>query len=143
VPHRRSTPLADGFGMNIDLPREPRMPWTRPWTPIFGAGVKWMRIGQQTSWDWIWRMRFARACRSGVPRALHPALRHDGALGHLGFPRRVCGRLTDQHSDTIESVEEITRRTQPALAHSPGKKCGLWSPVRTILRKPQSGQVSA
>lgn len=59
VPHRRSTQLGDGFGMNIDIPREPRMPWTRAWTPIFDAGVKWVRIGQyensseQTSWDWV------------------------------------------------------------------------------------------
>ena len=59
------------------------------------------------------------------------------------FRGEFAAGVTDQHSDTIESVEEITRRTQPALAHSPGKKCGLWSPVRTILRKPQSGQVSA
>jgi hypothetical protein len=39
--------LADGFGMNIDLPRAPRMPWTSHfWTPIFDAGVKRVRIGQ-------------------------------------------------------------------------------------------------
>jgi hypothetical protein len=60
VPHRRSTQLADGFGMNIALPREPRMSWTsHSWTPIFDSGVKWVRIGQyensseKTSWDWV------------------------------------------------------------------------------------------
>ena len=59
VPHRRSNQLTDGFGTNVDLPREPRMPWTRTWTPIFDSGVKWARIGQyensseRTSWDWI------------------------------------------------------------------------------------------
>jgi hypothetical protein len=60
VPPRRSTQLVDGFGMNIDLPREPRLPWTRRWwTRIFDSGVKWVRIGQyensseKTSWDWV------------------------------------------------------------------------------------------
>src|SRR5712692_8820648 len=60
VPSRRSTQLADGFGMNIDLPREPRLPWTRRWwTRVFDSGVKWVRIGQyensseKTSWDWV------------------------------------------------------------------------------------------
>ncbi len=46
--------------MNVDLPREPRLPWTRRWwTRIFDSGVKWVRIGQyensseKTSWDWV------------------------------------------------------------------------------------------
>jgi hypothetical protein len=30
VPSRRSTQLVDGFGMNIDLPREPRLPRNAP-----------------------------------------------------------------------------------------------------------------
>jgi hypothetical protein len=60
VSFRRSTQLADGFGMNIPLPRQPRLPWTRRWwTRIFDSGVKWVRIGQyensseKTSWDWV------------------------------------------------------------------------------------------
>ena len=60
VPPRRSFQLTDGFGMNIDLPRGPGLPWTtRWWTRIFDSGVKWVRIGQyensseRTSWDWI------------------------------------------------------------------------------------------
>jgi len=59
VPPRRSTQMSDGFGVNIALPREPRMPWTRTWTPLFNAGVKWVRVGQyensseKTSWDWV------------------------------------------------------------------------------------------
>ena len=64
IPHqvlpRRSYQLQDGFGMNVDLPREPRLPWTqRWWTRIFDSGIKWVRIGQyensseRTSWDWI------------------------------------------------------------------------------------------
>ncbi len=60
VPPRRSTQLAEGFGMNVDLPRDPRLPWTRRWwTRIFDSGVKWVRIGQyensseKTSWDWV------------------------------------------------------------------------------------------
>lgn len=60
VPPRRSTQLADGFGMNVALPREPHMGWsTHSWTPIFDSGVKWVRLGQyensseKTSWDWV------------------------------------------------------------------------------------------
>jgi hypothetical protein len=52
--------MLDGFGMNIPLPREPRLPWTRRWwTRIADSGVKWARIGQyensseKTSWDWV------------------------------------------------------------------------------------------
>jgi hypothetical protein len=62
VPPRRSTQLADGFGMNLPLPRDPRLPWTqRWWTRLFDSGVKWVRIGQyentsdKTSWDWVER----------------------------------------------------------------------------------------
>jgi hypothetical protein len=60
VPPRRSTQLADSFGMNVSLPREPRLPWNRHWwTRPFDSGVKWMRLGQyensseRTSWDWV------------------------------------------------------------------------------------------
>lgn len=59
IPHRASSQLADGFGVNVDLPRSPRMPWTKTWTPLFDAGVKWVRVGQyensseQVSWDWV------------------------------------------------------------------------------------------
>jgi hypothetical protein len=59
IPKRRSTQLLDGFGMNVDLPRHPRMPWTKTWTPLFDCGVKSVRIGQyensseKTSWDWV------------------------------------------------------------------------------------------
>jgi hypothetical protein len=59
IPRRSSTQLLDGFGVNLNLPRRPRMPWTDTWTPLFDAGVKWVRIGQyensseQVSWDWV------------------------------------------------------------------------------------------
>ena len=59
IPRRSSTQLVDGFGVNLDLPRFPRMPWTRTWSPLFDAGVKWVRVGQyensseQVSWDWV------------------------------------------------------------------------------------------
>ena len=59
IPRRSSTQLLDGFGVNINLPRQPRMPWTKSWTPIFDSGVKWVRIGQyensaeQINWDWV------------------------------------------------------------------------------------------
>jgi hypothetical protein len=60
VPPRRSSQLVDGFGMNVSLPREPALPWTRRWwTRMFDTSVKWLRIGQyensseRTSWDWV------------------------------------------------------------------------------------------
>jgi hypothetical protein len=62
IPRRRSTQLLDGFGVNLNLPRRPRMPWTKTWTPLFDSGVKWVRIGQyensseQISWDWVEQM---------------------------------------------------------------------------------------
>jgi hypothetical protein len=64
IPPRRSSQIADGFGINSDLPRDPYLPWNRWWwTRMFDAGVKWIRIGQyenssdQTSWDWIEQKR--------------------------------------------------------------------------------------
>src|SRR5215470_19810699 len=60
VPPRRSTQLADGFGLNLPLPREPRLPWNEQWwTRVFDSGVKWVRLGQyensseKTGWDWV------------------------------------------------------------------------------------------
>jgi len=59
IPRRRATQLLDGFGVNLDLPRRPRMPWTKSWTPLFDSGAKWVRIGQyensseKISWDWV------------------------------------------------------------------------------------------
>src|SRR5215469_17645678 len=60
VPPRRSTQLSDGFGMNLPLPRDPRLPWTkRWWTRLFDSGVKWVRLGQyentsdKTGWEWV------------------------------------------------------------------------------------------
>jgi hypothetical protein len=60
VPPRRSTQLSNGFGMNLPLPRDPRLPWTRHWwTSVADSGVKWVRLGQyenssdKTSWDWV------------------------------------------------------------------------------------------
>jgi len=60
VPPRHSAQLVEGFGINLDLPREPRLPWNRRWwTRVFESGVKWVRLGQyensseKTSWDWV------------------------------------------------------------------------------------------
>ena len=60
VPPRRSTQLSDGFGMNLPLPRDPRLPWAQHWwTRVFDSGVKWVRLGQyensseKTGWDWV------------------------------------------------------------------------------------------
>lgn len=64
VPPKRSSQIANGFGINCDLPRAPSLPWDRWWwTRMFDAGVSWIRIGQyenssdQTSWDWVERKR--------------------------------------------------------------------------------------
>jgi len=60
VPPRRSTQLSDGFGVNLPLPRDPRLPWNQGWwTRVFDTGVKWVRLGQyensseKTGWDWV------------------------------------------------------------------------------------------
>jgi hypothetical protein len=62
VPPRRSTQLSAGFGVNLPLPRDPRLPWDRHWwTRLPDSGVKWVRLGQyensseKTSWDWVER----------------------------------------------------------------------------------------
>ena len=76
IPRRSSTQLADGFGVNLDLPRAPRMPWTRTWSPLFDAGVKWVRIGQyensseQVSWDWVEQTPGHYAVPTGAEEAL-------------------------------------------------------------------------
>jgi hypothetical protein len=64
VPPKRSSQIADGFGINSDLPRDPYLPWDRWWwTRMFDAGVSWIRIGQYenssdyTSWDWVEQKR--------------------------------------------------------------------------------------
>jgi hypothetical protein len=60
VPRRNSSQLSSGFGVNLPLPRDPHLPWTRHWwTRLFDSGVKWVRLGQyenssdKTSWDWV------------------------------------------------------------------------------------------
>lgn len=64
VPPKRSSQIHDGFGANTPMPREPYLPWNRRWwTPIFDAGIKFVRIGQYenstdyTSWDWVEQKR--------------------------------------------------------------------------------------
>ena len=77
VPPRRSTELSDGFGVNLPLPRDPRLPWARHWwTRIFDSGVKWVRLGQyensseKTSWDWVEQTPGAYRVRPEVDEAL-------------------------------------------------------------------------
>lgn len=77
VPPRRSTQLSDGFGMNLPLPRDPRLPWTRHWwTSIFDSGVKWVRLGQyensseKTSWDWVEQTQGVYSVRPEVDEAI-------------------------------------------------------------------------
>jgi len=77
VPPRRSTQLSDGFGVNLPLPRDPRLPWTRHWwTSVFDFGVKWVRIGQyensseKTSWDWVEQTPGTYSVRPEVDEAI-------------------------------------------------------------------------
>lgn len=73
IPPRRSSQIHDGFGQNVNLPRNPYLPWNRWWwTRLADAGVKWVRIGQYedsselTSWDWIEQKRGVYAAPSGL-----------------------------------------------------------------------------
>ena len=73
IPPKRSSQIQDGFGINSDLPRDPYLPWDRPWwTRMFDAGVSWIRIGQYentsdyTSWDWIEQKRGVLAIPPGL-----------------------------------------------------------------------------
>ncbi len=77
VPPRRSTQFSDGFGMNLPLPRDPRLSWNRHWwTSIFDSGVKWVRLGQyensseQTSWDWVEQSPGVYSVRPEVDEAI-------------------------------------------------------------------------
>lgn len=78
VPPRRSTQLSDGFGVNLPLPRDPRLPWTKHWwTRIADSGVKWVRLGQyenssdKTSWDWVEQSPGVYAVRPEVDEAIN------------------------------------------------------------------------
>lgn len=73
IPPRRSSQIHDGFGVNLNLPRQPYLPWNRWWwTRLADAGVKWVRIGQYedssdlTSWDWIEQKRGVYATPAGL-----------------------------------------------------------------------------
>jgi hypothetical protein len=85
VPPRRSTQLAEGFGVNLPLPRDPRLPWTRHWwTGIFDSGVKWVRMGQyenssdKTSWDWVEQEPGVYSVRTEVDEAIRSL--HDNGV---------------------------------------------------------------
>jgi hypothetical protein len=73
IPPRRSSQIQSGFGVNLNLPRKPYLPWQRWWwTRMADAGVKWVRIGQYedssdlTSWDWIEQKRGVYAAPRGL-----------------------------------------------------------------------------
>jgi len=77
VPPRRSPQLAEGFGVNLPLPRDPRLPWSAHWwTLISDSGVKWVRLGQyensseKTSWDWVEQEPGVYRVRSEVDEAI-------------------------------------------------------------------------
>ena len=114
IPRRASTQLLDGFGMNVNLPRQPRMPWTKTWTPIFDCGVKWVRIGQyensseQTSWDWVEQTRGHYA----VPEAAEEAVR---SLVDNG----VSIEVQLQYSNPLYS-EDVSKRPDHVTLPPPG-----------------------
>jgi hypothetical protein len=73
IPPRRSSQIHDGFGQNVNLPRNPYLPWNRWWwTRLADASVKWVRIGQYedssdlTGWDWIEQKRRVYAAPPGL-----------------------------------------------------------------------------
>jgi hypothetical protein len=89
VPPRRSTQLSAGFGVNLPLPRDPRLPWTRHWwTSISDSGVKWVRLGQyenssdKTSWDWVEQSPGVYSVRPEVDEAIR-SLSDNGILIEL------------------------------------------------------------
>lgn len=102
VPPRRSTQLSDGFGMNLPLPRDPSLPWTRHWwTSIFDSGVKWVRLGQyensseKTSWDWVEQTQGVFSC----PKMME---------GNRLFPliRSIPEAFPIKASDTTETIPQ-------------------------------------
>lgn len=114
IPRRSSTQLLDGFGINVNLPRAPRMPWSRTWTPLFDAGVKWVRIGQyedssdQVNWDWVEQAPAKYAVPEGAEEAIR-SLRDN----------RVSIEIQLQYSNTLY-MEDGSKRPHRASPAPPG-----------------------
>jgi len=117
IPRRRSTQLLDGFGVNLNLPRRPRMPWTKTWTPLFDSGVKWVRIGQyensseKISWDWV-----------------------EQTPGHYAVPRDADEAVRSLLDNGV-CVEAELQYSNPLYAEDRSKR-----PVRVTLPPPGIGQ---
>jgi len=117
IPRRSSMQLTDGFGANVNLPRLPRMPWTKTWTPIFDAGVKWVRIGQyensseQISWDWV-----------------------EQTPGHFAVPQGAEEAVRSLVDNGV-SIEAELQYSNPLYAEDPSKR-----PARVTLPPPGIGQ---
>jgi hypothetical protein len=134
VPHRRSTQLSDGFGMNVALPREPRMSWTsHSWTPLFDSGVKWVRIGQyensseKTSWDWVEQTPGHYAVLADVDEAIR-SLTDNG----------VAIEIQLQYSNPLYQGDPATRPKRVTL---PPPGIGQNDePVNPIFLPPKSGE---
>jgi len=116
IPRRSSTQLLDGFGMNVNLPRRPGMLWTKTWTPLFDAGVKWVRLGQyeapsdQIGWDWV-----------------------EQTPGHYAVPQGAEEAIRSLRENGV-SIEAQLLYSNPLYAEDPSKR-----PARVIPAQPGTG----
>jgi hypothetical protein len=114
IPRRSSTQLLDGFGVNLNLPRQPRMPWTKTWAPLFDSGAKFVRIGQyensseQVSWDWVEQTKGHYAVPEGAEEAIR-SLRENG----------VSIEVQLQYSNPLY-LEDKTKRPERVTLPPPG-----------------------
>ena len=146
IPRRSSTQLADGFGVNLDLPRAPRMPWTRTWTPLFDAGVKWVRVGQyensseQVSWDWAEQtpghyavpVSAEESVRSLVENSVD--IENQGNLAQYSISTSVTGRFGCRNIG--EAGNRSSRSTnQPKVLTA---SASTTSKYRNLQKNPQS-----
>ena len=133
IPRRSSTQLLDGFGVNLNLPRQPRMPWTRTWTPLFDAGVKWVRIGQyensseQVSWDWVEQTPGHYAVPFGAEEAIR-SLRENG----------ISIEVQLQYSNPLYA-EDKSKRPERVTLPPPGIGQNN-NPVNPIFLAPKSDE---
>jgi hypothetical protein len=117
IPRRSSTQLLDGFGVNLNLPRQPRMPWTKTLAPLFDSGAKWVRIGQyensseQVSWDWV-----------------------EQTPGHYAVPENADEAIRSLLDNRI-SIEVQLQYSNPLYLEDKSKR-----PVRVTLPPPGIGQ---
>jgi hypothetical protein len=108
IPPRRSTQLLDGFGVNLNLPRKPSMPWTNTWTPLFDSGAKWVRIGQfensseQIDWDWVEQTPGNYAVPEGAEQALRSLLENGVSIeAELQYSNPLYGEDKSQRPSRV------------------------------------------